>query len=85
MGLANRVAPEGEALSAAIDLAEQIAGFPQACMRNDRRSVLDQWALDWDTATTNEAVLGLETLSSGETAAGAARFAAGHGRHGTFQ
>ena len=85
MGLANRVAPEGEALSAAIDLAEQIAGFPQACMRNDRRSVLDQWALDWDTATTHEAVLGLETLSSGETAAGAARFAAGHGRHGTFQ
>ena len=85
MGLANRVAPEGEALSAAIDLAEQIAGFPQACMRNDRRSVLDQWALDWDTATTNEAELGLETLASGETAAGAARFASGQGRHGAFQ
>ena len=85
MGLANRVAPKGGALTAAIELAEQIAGFPQACMRNDRRSVLDQWALDWETATTNEAELGLETLASGETAAGAARFASGQGRHGAFQ
>ena len=85
MGLANRVAVTGEALSAAIELAEQIAGFPQACMRNDRKSALDQWALDWDAAITNEAVLGLETLASGETTAGAARFASGQGRHGTFQ
>ncbi len=85
MGLANRVAPPGEVLAVAIDLAEQIAAFPQACMRNDRRSVLDQWSLDWDAAITNEAQLGLETLASGETAAGAARFASGQGRHGTFQ
>ena len=85
MGLANRVAPTGGALAAAIELAEQIAGFPQACMRNDRKSALDQWALDWDAATTNEAVLGLQTLASGETAAGAARFASGQGRHGSFQ
>ena len=85
MGLANRVAVTGEALSAAIELADQIAGFPQACMRNDRKSALDQWALDWDAAITNEAVLGLETLASGETTAGAARFASGQGRHGTFQ
>jgi enoyl-CoA hydratase len=68
MGLANRLAPTGQALSAAIELAEQIGGFPQACMRNDRRSML-----------------GLETLASGETAAGAARFASGQGRHGAFE
>ena len=85
IGLANRVAPTGEALAVALALAEQIGAFPQACMRNDRKSALDQWALDWDAATTNEAVLGLETLASGETAAGAARFASGQGRHGTFQ
>ena len=85
MGLANRVAPPGEALAAAIDLADQIAAFPQACLRNDRRSLLDQWSLDWHAATANEAGLGLETLASGETAAGAARFASGEGRHGSFQ
>ena len=85
IGLANRVAPPGEALAAAIALAQQIAAFPQACLRNDRRSVLDQWSLDLDAAITHEAGLGLETLASGETAAGAARFTAGEGRHGSFQ
>jgi enoyl-CoA hydratase len=84
VGLANRTAPDGGALDAALDLAGQIAAHPQTCMRNDRRSVLDQWSLDWDAATTREAELGLETLASGETAAGAARFTSGAGRHGAF-
>lgn len=85
MGLANRMVEDGEALSAAVTLAGQIAAFPQTCMRNDRQSALDQWSLDWDSATAHEARLGLETLSTGETAAGAARFAGGEGRGGSFQ
>ncbi|MDO9223581.1 MAG: crotonase/enoyl-CoA hydratase family protein [Caulobacter sp.] len=85
MGLANRLVADGEALSAAITLARQIAGFPQDCLRNDRRSALDQWSLDWDAATAREIELGLATLGSGETAAGAARFAGGEGRGGRFQ
>lgn len=84
MGLANRVVEEGQALSAAIDLARQIAAFPQGCMRNDRRSSLEQWSLDWDAATAREITLGYETLRSGETQAGAARFAGGQGRGGRF-
>src|SRR5271169_4469353 len=36
MGLVNRVASPGEALSAALVLAKEIAAFPQLCMRNDR-------------------------------------------------
>ena len=84
MGLANRVVEDGQALTAAIALAKQIAVFPQGCMRNDRRSALDQWSLDWDAATAREIALGNETLSSGETLAGAARFAGGQGRGGTF-
>jgi enoyl-CoA hydratase len=42
IGLANRVVPAGEALRAAEDLALQIAGFPQTCMRGDRLSVHEQ-------------------------------------------
>jgi len=45
MGLANRVVPTGQAREAAIELARQIAAFPQATMRTDRMSALMQW--DW--------------------------------------
>ena len=45
IGLANRVSAPGAALEAAIALAEEIAAFPQTCMRNDRQSLLDQWSL----------------------------------------
>ena len=85
MGLANRVVGDGEALAAAVALARQIAAFPQGCMRNDRQSALDQWSLDWDAATAREIALGYETLRSGETQAGAARFTGGQGRGGVFQ
>jgi len=84
MGLANRVVPDGQALDAATALAHQIAAFPQGCMRNDRQSALEQWSLDWDAATAREIALGYETLNSGETAAGAARFTDGQGRGGRF-
>jgi enoyl-CoA hydratase len=84
MGLANRVVADGTALEAAVALARQIANFPQGCLRNDRRSALDQWSLGWDAATALEIGLGMETLRSGEGAAGAARFSSGEGRGGRF-
>ena len=46
--------------------------------------LLAQWDLAEDEAIENEVRLGLETLRSGETAAGAQRFAQGEGRHGKF-
>ena len=82
IGLANRLAPKGGALDAALDLAAQLSAFPQLCMRNDRLSALGQWALDWDQATAAEIALGMQTLRSGESQQGAARFAAGEGRGG---
>jgi enoyl-CoA hydratase len=85
MGLANRVVADGEALVAAVTLARQIAAFPQTCLRNDRRSAMEQWSLDWDAATALEIGVGLETLSSGEAVAGATRFSGGEGRGGQFQ
>jgi enoyl-CoA hydratase len=85
MGLANRIVPSGQALPAAIELAHQIAGFPQGCLRSDRRSSFEQWDLPFMEAMTNEVNLGLDVIRSGETLAGAARFASGEGRHGAFE
>jgi enoyl-CoA hydratase len=52
-------------------------------MRNDRRSVLWQWGLPEPDALVLEARFGIDTIDSGETMKGAARFASGAGRHGT--
>lgn len=83
MGLVNRVVPDGGALDAAVALARELSALPQRCLRSDRRSAIEQWDLDVDAATRREVALGLEVLASGETLAGAARFAGGSGRHGT--
>jgi len=82
IGLVNRVVPPATALAAAVELAAELAALPQRCLRNDRRSALEQWDLDETAAMINEAALGRDTINSGETQAGAARFAAGAGRHG---
>jgi enoyl-CoA hydratase/carnithine racemase len=80
IGLANRVVPAGEARAAAEELAARLAEFPQACMRSDRASALAQWSAPDPMAT--EFTHGRSVLA--EAAGGAARFAAGAGRHGTF-
>jgi enoyl-CoA hydratase len=82
MGLVNRSVEPGTALDAAVELADQLAALPQGCLRRDRLSSYEQWALPVDAALARETELGLETIRSGETLAGAARFAAGAGRHG---
>ena len=84
MGLANRLTEPGEALATAIELGEQIASFPQLCMRSDRRSSYEQWDLPMPQAMANETALGMQVIASGETRAGATRFAGGAGRHGRF-
>jgi enoyl-CoA hydratase len=82
MGLVNRLVAPGEALTAAVALAGELAALPQDCLRNDRRSSYDQWSLDLPGAFARETELGLDTLSSPETLEGVNRFAAGAGRHG---
>lgn len=84
MGLVNRVVPNGEALEAAKRLAREIASFPQQCMRIDRRSAYAQWDLSMADALRQEGVHGVPMVIA-EGAAGAARFAAGAGRHGVFE
>jgi len=82
MGLVSRVVPDGAALAAAVALAHELAALPQAGLRNDRLSAIEQWDLTEAEAVANELRRGMATLASGETAAGAASFAAGQGRHG---
>ncbi len=84
IGLADRVVPDGQARAAAEALALEIASFPQLCLRADRRSAYEAWSLDENAALANELRHGLAVIRSGETLAGAARFAAGAGRHGSF-
>jgi enoyl-CoA hydratase len=82
MGLANRITEPGGALAGAMELAHQLAGLPQGCLRSDRLSAHEQWGMTEADAMANEVRRGLATIQSGETLAGAQRFASGEGRHG---
>ena len=82
IGLANRLVEPGQALVEARRLAHELAPLPQAALRGDRQSAIEQWGLGWEQAVLNEFRLGLAALATGEAEAGARRFAAGSGRHG---
>lgn len=83
-GLANRLVESGQAEQKAIELAEQIAAFPQTCTRSDRLSSYEQWALPMADALRNEFKRGISVIASGETESGAKRFVSGAGRHGSL-
>jgi len=83
MGLTNRLVERGHALDAALELAHELAALPQTCLRSDRLSSYEQWSLSTSDAIRNEFRRGQEVIESGETVAGAQRFASGQGRHGT--
>lgn len=83
MGLANRVVPAGQARQAAEALAKDIASFPQACMNADRMSSYQQWDLSLSEALVNEGRCAAPILAA-EGRTGAAAFADGKGRHGSF-
>jgi enoyl-CoA hydratase len=78
IGLATRVAPSGRALDEARRLAQEIARFPQMCLRADRRSVYAQRGRSLEDALDLEFRGGVDVVASGETRAGAQRFIQGH-------
>jgi enoyl-CoA hydratase len=80
IGLANRLVDPGTSRSAAEELAASLARFPQACLREDRLSALEQGGMTEDEAIAAEYRHGVISLR--DAAQGAARFAAGAGRHG---
>ncbi len=82
MGLVTKLCAPGTALESARAFAHEIAALPQRCLRTDRRSAYEQWALSLDDALHNEYLLGRTVLEAGDAVEGASRFAAGAGRHG---
>lgn len=82
MGLVNRTAPRGEALQAAVALAEGLAALPGRCLREDRLSAYEQAGMGLEAALRNELRHGLASLSSPDFVAGLGAFGAGEGRHG---
>ena len=83
IGLASRVVPDGSARAEALAIAQQLARFPQLCLRTDRQSACAAWDNDLPAALSAEAVAGAAPVRDG-AGAGAARFAGGHGRGGDF-
>jgi enoyl-CoA hydratase len=80
IGLVNEVVPAGGALARSLELAERLAGFPQETMLADRRAAIEGAGLTFAEGLALEYSLGGPL---GEVARrGAARFAAGAGRHG---
>ncbi|MFE5478696.1 MULTISPECIES: crotonase/enoyl-CoA hydratase family protein [unclassified Nocardia] len=82
MGLVTRVVPTGDARRAAEELAAQLAALPQTCLRTDRAALYDQYGHTEEEALRVEFRHGMTALTGGALD-GAARFAAGEGRHGS--
>ena len=80
IGLVNRVVEPGRTREAAEALAHELAALPQTCLRRDRLSVRETAGLTETDALAVELEHGLVSLA--EAQQGAARFAAGEGRHG---
>jgi enoyl-CoA hydratase len=82
IGLVNEVVPAGQLLPRALELAEQLAGFPQETMLSDRRAAIEGAGLTFEEGLRLELVAAAGVLEAARR--GAARFAAGEGRHGEF-
>jgi enoyl-CoA hydratase len=83
IGACEKVVAVGAARREAEALAHEIARFPQACVRADRRSVYLQHGLPVREAMKKEWENGVPVLAT-EGVGGAGRFAGGVGRHGDF-
>jgi enoyl-CoA hydratase len=83
IGLCEKVVPHGRARETAEEMAQEIARFPQECMRADRLSAYRAWGkpvregleIEWATSAS---------IVKAEGIRGASRFAEGKGRHGDF-
>ena len=84
IGLATRKVARGTTVAEAQKLAHQIAGFPPVAMTSDRQSAYESFDRDQAAAIRREMELSLAARRQ-ESQKGAARFASGEGRHGTFK
>jgi enoyl-CoA hydratase len=80
IGLVQRVVPDGRALDTALALADEISGYPWACVLTDRQALYEGLGKPLEKAIKIEAEIGRTVIA--EAQLGAARFASGAGRHG---
>jgi enoyl-CoA hydratase len=80
IGLVNELVDPDTHLDRALELAERLASFPQETMLADRQAAVEGFGLPLDQGLDLERRLGRETLVTAME--GAAKFAAGEGRHG---
>jgi enoyl-CoA hydratase len=85
IGLVNRLVRTGAAETEAVALAQQVASFPQLCMRADRRNARESCGVDSEAALNHEFGVGYQAIQAGETLVGATRFSGGAGRHGALE
>jgi enoyl-CoA hydratase len=84
IGLVSRVVEHGHVRSAALDLAEEIASFPEVCMREDRLSMYEGIGHVEADAMAIEYAHGQTSLRA-DMRANVSRFVSGEGRHGEFK
>jgi len=70
IGLANEVTPKGESLQRALELAHQIAAFPQLCLRHDRQAIYLGLGRPLAEGLRIEAELGAEVAGVGASERG---------------
>jgi enoyl-CoA hydratase len=84
MGLVTRVVEQGHARAAALDLAEEIAAFPETCIREDRLSMYEGIGRPESEAMGIEFEHGMASLRA-DMRENVSRFVSGEGRHGSFK
>jgi enoyl-CoA hydratase len=84
IGACEHVVADGSSREFAEAMAHEIARFPQACLRADRRSAYRSHGVPLSEALQAEWRNGAPVLAA-EGIAGAKRFASGRGRHGDFR
>jgi enoyl-CoA hydratase len=77
IGLVQEVVEGDDALPRAVELAQQIAGYPQSSLRADRANVLAAWGRPLTDGLRLETEGGLPTARAPEMQDGLARFRAG--------
>jgi len=80
MGLLTEVVPEGKHLERAVELANNLAKFPQRTMLADRRAAIEGLGVSLEEGLELESRAGPEVFI--DAVQGAGRFAAGEGRGG---
>jgi enoyl-CoA hydratase len=78
IGLAQEVVAAGNALGRALELADRIAGYPQASIRTDRSATLATYGLDLQAGLYMESGLGRPAATDPEMFEGLRNFVAGN-------